>query len=1044
MNAYRETGLITVFSRHPVAANLLMVMMLLAGVWGIKQLNTQFFPTFDIDYVNVRTTWSGASSEDVESLVTIPMEQSLRDVDFIKSMTSTSAEGVSSITIEFAPETDMGQAVDQVKQNVDQVINLPADIDQPVVQKITRYEGIARLLVAGPDDVSQLRNLVNRFETELLDRGIAKVFISGLPEEEISIEIPTGRLRELDLSLEDIGNRIRSWSQNLPVGIIGQDETSRQLRFRERRDTELSFASVPVVAENQGRLVQLADIADIERKPKHGQVSIRYQGRPAVEMSLNRTESSDSLEAAGIFYEWLEDTQPKLPQGIELVPYSEQWQFLQGRISLLVKNGLGGLTLVVGILFLFMHGRVAWWIAVGIPVSFMAALAVLYFVGGSINMISLFALIMALGIIVDDAIVVGENAMAEFETGIDQDGASERAARRMLGPVFSSSLSTIAAFLPLMLVGGIMGSIMQSIPLVVICVIIASLIECFLILPGHLTHSFRKLKYYNISGWRRSFDRRFDRFRDGTFRKLVSKSLGYRWTVVALSMALLVVTIGYFASGRIGFQFFPTAEADRVFGNVGFVSGTPADVVESYLERMERALYEVERESGEDILDLVITRHGSTEGDSSARGDQFGAVRAELVDPDQRQLRNRDIISAWQSKLPRVPGVEFLTFVEPRAGPPGSDIDIRISGGTIEQLKSAALELQDVLRDLPGLSGIGDDAPFGREQMILELTPTAKVLGVTVRDAARQLRAAYDGFEVQTLSDGYDEVDVTVQLPEAERRSLSSLNTLDLVLPNGRLENIENLATVRMYRGFETIRHDGGQLAVSVIADVDPAVNNANKIRAELERGMLPRLSAESGLEFRFEGRQGDQAETLGDMKFGLILALALIYLILTWVFGSYGWPFLVMIIIPFGIVGAVWGHVVMGQDVTLLSLFGFFGLAGIVVNDSIILVMFYKQLREGGMAVRQAIEEAVCQRLRAVILTSLTTVAGLTPLLFETSLQAQFLIPMAISLAFGLSFATLLILFLLPSLLLIYESAHRWIDNSGLRSHTSAPISVD
>ena len=1019
-------NLIAIFCNHPVAANLLMAMMLMAGVWGIKQLNTQYFPSFNIDYVTVQTVWSGASAGDVEDLITTSLEKELRDVDFVKEMTSTSAEGISLIQLEFKENTDMGLAVGQVKERVDLVRDLPDGSETPEVSKVGNYEGITSVLVAGPDDVDELRALVNGFEVELLERGIAKIFIKGLPEEQIAIEVPSRELRRLGLSLDDIGRRVAAWSRDVPVGIVGRAETSRQLRFRERRKTELAFESVPVVAEGQGRLLSLGSIANIQRKPRDEQVSLRYRGKPAVELSLHRTENSDSLEAANIFRQWLEDVRPTLPEGIVLMPFNERWERLSDRINLLVKNGLGGLALVVLILFLFMSGRVAWWTAVGIPVSFMAALAVFYLVDGSINMISTFGLIMALGIIVDDAIVVGEEAMTRYGKGTRPRLASEEAARQMLGPVFSSSLTTIAAFMPLLLVGGIIGSIMQAIPVVVICVIVASLVECFLILPGHLTHSFRRMGSYNPGKTRRFLDRAFETFRERHFRPAVTLAVANRWTTVALAVALLTATVGWIQSGRMNFHFFPTAEGERIYATVGFVSGTPADTVKSYLEEVGRALEEVDRELDEPVVQLILTYHGTAEGEAGTDriGDHLGSVRAELVDPDRRRIRNRDIIAAWRAKLPPRPGVENLAIIEPRGGPPGADIDVRISGENIARVKRAAQKLQDVLRGIPGVSGIGDDSPYGREQMVLQLTPTAEALGLSVDDVSRQLRAAYDGYEVQELSDGYDDVEVRLMLPAAERGTLAGLAALSIVLPNGQNAPIANLATVSSERGFEAIRHSNGKLAVTVTAGVDPAVNNPNRIHADLEAGILPQLAAEYGVGFSFEGRQADQTETLGDIQLGMMLALALIYLVLSWVFGSYGWPLIVMFVIPFGMVGAIWGHVVMGQDITVLSLFGFFALSGIVVNDSIILVVFYKQLRERGMAVRDAVIEAACLRLRAVLLTSLTTIAGLSPLLFETSLQAQFLIPMATTIAFGLAFATLLVLLVIPSLLLIYENA--------------------
>jgi len=1018
-------GILAIFSTHPVAANLLMVMMLLAGVWGIRELNTQFFPSFDIDYATVVTAWSGASAGDVEELITISLEQELRDVDYVKEITSTSSEGSSVIVLEFEEGTDMGLAVASVKERVDLVRNLPQSAETPQVSKVADYDDVTNLLVAGGGDVSELRALVRRFENELLERGIAKIEISGLPKEEIAIEVPTAELRRLQLSLDDIGRRVAAWSQDVPVGIVGRGDTSRQLRFRERRKSELDFESIPVRAEGGGRRVTLGDIAHIERRERDSQVTIRYRGKPAVVMALKRTDTGDSLKAARIFNEWLAQARPQLPDGVELVPYDEDWRYLRGRIELLIKNGAGGLVLVILMLFLFMSGRVAWWTAVGIPVSFMAALAALNILGGSINMLSLFGLIMALGIIVDDAIVVGEEAMTRYEQGARPRHASELAARQMLGPVFSSSLTTIAAFTPLLIVGGIIGSIMQAIPVVVICVIIASLIECFLILPGHLTHSFRGMKKYTPGKTRKFLDGVFEQFRDKRFRPAITAAVANRWVTLAVAVTCMLVTIGWIASGRINFSFFPTAEENQIYANVGFVAGAPASEVKTYLAEIERALFEVQSDFGEEFIKVVTVWHGATEGESGGQsGDHFGAVVAELTDPDQRRARNRGIVAAWKEKLPDRPGIERLTIIEPRAGPPGDDFELLISGGSIARVKQAAQRLQDVLAEIPGVSGISDDSPYGREQMVLQLTPTAEALGLSVDDVSRQLRAAYDGYEVQEISDGYDDIKVRLMLPRAERDASSGLSGLSVVLPNGGAEPIGNLATISRERGFESIRHANGKLTVTVTASIDDTINNDNRIRAELEAGVLPQLVDQYGVSVAFEGRQADQEETLGDMKFGVLLAFALIYLVLAWVFGSYGWPLVVMFIIPFGLVGAIWGHVVMGLHITILSLFGFFALSGIVVNDSIILVVHYKHLREGGMAVRDALIGAACRRLRPVILTSLTTIAGLSPLLFETSLQAQFLIPMAATIAFGLAFATLLVLFLIPALLLIYENA--------------------
>ncbi|MCY4314016.1 MAG: efflux RND transporter permease subunit [Gammaproteobacteria bacterium] len=1026
-------GLIGIFCNHPVAANLLMVMMLMSGIWSIQQLNTQFFPAYEVNFAQIRVLWSGASADDVRELVTIPLEQELRDIDLLEDMRSTSSEGVSLIILEFSEGADMAEAVDKIKERVNAASSLPLETDLPEVSNVIPYEQVGRLLLTGTDSrsVDELRSLAYRFESELLDRGIAKIEINGLPEERITIEVPTYESRRLGLSLDQLGQRVAAWSRDVPLGIIGREQTSRQLRFQERRETVASFEEIPIIADQQGRLLKLGDISEISRKKKPDQETIRYKGRPAIEMIIQRTEKADSLESAGILSTWVSETRPLLPEGVDLVMFSQDWELIQDRINILVKNGLSGLALVVMILYFFMAPRVAFWTAVGIPVSFLATLFILYLWGGSLNMISIFALIMALGIIVDDSIVVGEDAMSRYAGGVQSSIAPLSAAIRMLAPILCSSLTTIAAFMPLFLVGGVIGALMSAIPLVVVCVIIASLIECFLILPGHLTHSFRSMGKYDPGHFRRAIDTGYVRCRENFFRPFIGFVVSNRWSTLALALSIMLITIAWAQSGRVGFAFFPTTEGDRIYLNVGFLSGTAPDRVKDYLANAEEMLYEIERESGEDFIKLLITRYGTTESTetTSQKGDHLGAIRVELVPPDQRQVRNSSIIQAWRSRLNRDPGIETLALIDQRAGPPSTDIDLKIFGTDISQIKQVSESIKNVLSDIPGVSRIADDIPYGKEQLVLSLNPSAEALGLSIDSVSRQLRAAYDGFLVQELSDGYEDLDVVLLIAEPERNSLASISSMDIVLPNGRTESISSLVNISAKRGFDNIRHSMGRLAITIKADVDHDISNANSIVEKLESDILPSLVTKHGITYSFEGRQSTQQETLGDMQLGGILALVMIYLVLSWVFGSYGWPLVVMLIIPFGFIGGFWGHVLMNKDITVLSLFGFFGLSGIVVNNSIILLVFYQRLRKSGMSAHDAIVEAACSRLRAVLLTSLTTIGGLTPLLFETSIQAQFLIPMAITLAFGLAFATLLVLFLVPSLLLVYENALAYFD---------------
>ncbi|MEY6433485.1 efflux RND transporter permease subunit [Thioalkalicoccus limnaeus] len=1024
----RDTGhrrdLIGLFAHHKVAANLLMVLMILSGVFALDRLNVQFFPSFDLDVVTVRVIWSGASAEDIEEGITTPLEQRLRAADNLRRMTSTSTQGISAITLEFRENIDPLLALDQVRRLVDDFRNLPQDAEKPEIALVTRYESVARLVLTGVDRPDEMRHLARRFEAELLERGIDTIDLRGLPPEEISIQVDHARLTELGVGLPEIGERVAASSRDLPAGAIGRGEAARELRSLDRRRDEVEFGQLPVKA-SETLTVQLGDIATIERVPRDGTLRLSVDGRPAVEMVLQRAESGNSLTAARILEDWLAETRPQLPPGVELLVYDASWELIRDRIMLLVTNGLGGLVLVVAILFLFLSGRVAFWVAWGIPVSFLATLFILYLFGGSINMLSLFALIMALGIIVDDAIVVGEDAMAHHQMGEAPLLAAEGGVRRMLAPVVASSLTTIAAFLPLMLVGGTIGNILGVIPLVIVAVILASLIESLLVLPGHLRTAFVHSHKIQPRSLRARLDRGFERFRDQVFRPLVTVAVHHRFATIAAAIAALLIALGLFAGGRLAFVFFPTPEGQIITANATFVAGTPRAQVDALLRHLDETLWETERalDQGQ-LVNLAVAYHGGRI--AGGTGDQLGALQVELVPSDAREIRNEAFIRAWRERIELPPGIESFTVTARRGGPPGRDLTVRLYGADSETLKDAALDLAEVLRGLPGVSAIEDDMAFGREQIIYSLTPAGQALGLTILDLGTQLRTAFEGQLVQIFQDGADEVEVRVKLPRAERDRLGSLERMNIRLPDGSSVPLTTVADWSTRRGFEVLRHAEGQLAVEVSADVDAALNNAVAITEDLEESVLPALQTRYGLHYSFEGRSADQRETLEDLRKGVVLGLILIYVILAWVFASYSWPLVVMTAIPFGLTGALLGHWMIGIDVTILSLFGMFGLSGIVINDSIILVKFYQQQLEQGLDPREALIEAACQRLRAVLLTSLTTIAGLTPLLFEKSVQAQFLIPMATSIAFGLGFATLLILLVVPAMLSIHESLHR------------------
>ena len=1029
MNPSSAKSYVALFAQHRVAANLLMVILILLGSWALSKLNTQFFPSFELDIITVRVIWSGASAEDVETGITIPLEQELRGLDRLHKMTSTSASSVSAITLEYKEGTNMDAALEKVNSVIRRTRQLPNDAEDPEVTRVIRYESIARVLLSGPDNLVELRHLAQNMKDDLLASGVSKIDISGLPEEEIAIQVPTTKLLELGLTLEQVAQRIKDESRDIPSGSVGRNDIARQLRALDQRRSVIDFEKLRLDSDIEGQFIPLGAIATIERRAKENQETLSYKNKPAVELRLYRDESADAIESAELLDSWIKKTKPKLPSDINIVVFDQKWQHIKERIMLLLTNGGGGLVLVIGILLLFLDKRVAFWVTVGIPVSFLAALSVLYLVGGTINMISLFGMIMALGIIVDDAIVVGEDALTHFQHGDEPIMSAEKGAHRMLAPVFSSSLTTIAAFAPLMLVSGVVGNIMFDIPLIVICIIVASLIECFLILPGHLKGSFSNmLKRKNVSRspYRDKIDAAFEKFKNEKFRPFVKKVIEFRWITLASAIGILIVIAGVTISGKIGFTFFPNTEGRLIYATAAFTAGSPPERVNTFLKHLEETLYQTEQDFGKELIATSVVRHGSGQsagGMANRTGNQHGSIIVEMVSSEIRDIENIQFIKAWEEKIKLPAGIEILTIAERRAGHPGRDIDLNLTGDDPNALKSAAIEILQALKAMEGVSGAEDDLPWGQQQLIFHLTPTGKALGLNVDAIGRQLRASFDGFLVQLFQDGQDEVEVRVMLPDRERFNLTSLESINMILPNGNSVPLSSVVSITTRKGFDALRHIDGRLAVSITADVDRRINNNNRIRSELMANVIPELVGKYGIEASFQGRAADQSATMTDMKRGAMFALFMIYIVLAWVFASYSKPLIVMSIIPFGLIGAIIGHMVMNIELTVLSLFGFFGLSGIVVNDSIILVTFYQDLRRSGMAVNEAIVEASCQRLRAVLLTSLTTIAGLTPLLFETSLQAKFLIPMAVTISFGLGFATVLILLLIPSILSITES---------------------
>lgn len=1025
----RPHYLIAVFTRHRLAANLLMLIMILSGLWTLTQINTQFLPKFDIDVINVTIVWPGASAEDIENSIINPLERELRTLDQLKKIDSLASPGNSQIALEFYEGSDMSKALEDVRERVGRIRNLPKDSEKPIITRQQHYELIAKLIIYGPDDIEELRNISYEFEKELLNRGISKVTILGLPDRELTIEVSSQKISELKRSLPQIAQLINKRSQDIPAGKVGKSSIAKQFRTLEQRKSVTAFEQLPLINDDKGRLLKVSDIATVRFQQDEEQAHIFYQGKPAVELRLKRTQNSNTLESANIVHQWLEHTKPRLGKSLQIKIFDERWVLVKQRIDLLIKNGVSGLILIIIILFVMLNHHVAFWVVVGIPTSILASIAVLHLGDGTINMVSLFAFILTLGIIVDDTIVIGEQTLTNLHSGEDPLTAVENATRKMFTPILSSSLTTISAFFPLLFVSGIIGTVLFTIPLVVICVIIASLVECFLVLPGHLHHSFLLHDPEKRSKFRKIVNHAFDAFKERHYRRLIQYALKHRAITLSATFAIFLISIALVIGGHINFTFFPTPDGKRIITNVQFIAGTSLEKRTQFMNYLEKNLahtekllkkrYNMNELATTHIIHLNRVDYNALDSQS---GEQYASLTTELTSPDSRPISNAQFIRFWRSQIKLPNFVENFNIFSPKAGPPGDDIDIQLFGSQSTTLKTAAQELKDKLSYYPGVSGINDNLPFGQEQYIFSLNHIGKSLGLTIEDVGQQIRAALNGQIVQIYHEPNEEIEVKVQLPKLERDNISTIDYLPIVTSSSSTVSLSSIADIKFIKSPEQLRHQDTYTSVNVKASVDDRLNNANKILADLEKNYLQDLQQKYQIKVQLRGKAEEQAETMTDIKAGLIIAISLIYIILAWVFSSYLWPIVVMIAIPLGLIGAIWGHFFMNMDLTLLSLFGLFGLSGIVVNDSIILLTEYQHLKKQSYNLKNAIIEASCRRLRAVLLTSVTTIAGLTPLLFERSQQAQFLIPMAISVTFGLVFATLLILVIIPCILSYVE----------------------
>ncbi len=1042
-------GVIAWFARNSVAANLLMVVILAAGAFSVSRLKQEVFPEIDAGTVSVTVPYLGAAPEEVETAICQRIEERIQDLAGVKRIRSTAAEGIGTVVVELLSDVDGREALDDIKARVDSIDTFPAEAEKPIIEEVTLRRQVINVAIFGEAGERTLKRLGEQVRDDLLAiPGITQVQLAAARPYEISIEVSEEDLQRHSLSFDEVAQAVRRSSLDLPGGSIRTEGGEILLRATGQAYRGREFEDIVLRDRRDGSRLLLGDVARVVDGFAQTDQAARFDGQPAVLVQVFRVGEQSALKVSDMVKEYVREAAADLPEGIGLTTWQDDTVVLRSRLSLMLRNGRAGLILVFLVLALFLKLRLAGWVALGIPVSFLGALWMMPLMGVSISLISLFAFIIVLGIVVDDAIVVGENVYRHLEMGKAPMEAAVEGAREVGMPVIFSVLTTIAAFAPLVAVQGNTGQVMRVIPLVVIATLFFSLVESLLILPAHLAHTRvgnARAGESRARGWRgiwqgfqRGFSRRLERFVERVYQPTLEVVLSWRYTFVAACFGLLLITGGLVRGGWIHFTFFPPVEADNVAAFLAMPAGTPAEVTSRVIEKIEVKALELQQQLAEEG-DADAFRHVlSSTGEQPFRKAQaqsggqiseefaashIGEITVELAPAEERAITSTEIANRWRELVGEIPDARDLVFTSSLFST-GEAINIQLAGPDLETLQAAAEELKQRLRSYPGVFDLADSFKAGKQELKVRITPEAESRGLALSDLARQVRQAFYGEEAQRIQRGRDEVRVMVRYPEDQRRQLHTLEQMRIRTADGGEIPFAVAGTAQLGRGFSAIQRVDHRRVVNVTADVDPAKANANQILADLQATDLPQiLQAFPRVRYTLEGQQQQQRETMGGVFRGFLFALLVIYGLLAVPFKSYLQPAIIMVAIPFGLIGAIWGHIFMGLDLTLLSGFGIVALTGVVVNDSLVMVHFINQkFRTGDLGLQAAIRQAGTQRFRPIVLTSLTTFVGLLPLLLERSLQAQFLIPMAVSLAFGVLFATVITLMIVPVGYLILE----------------------
>ncbi|MEQ3651813.1 MAG: efflux RND transporter permease subunit [Glaciecola sp.] len=1020
-----ETGIIAWFTRNSVAANLLMVMIILGGIFGIIRVQKQVFPAFEVNVISVQVPYLGAAPQEVEEGVILKLEEAVKDLEGIKKLTSTAREGVGSLSIEVKDGYDVQTLLDEVKVQVDAIPSFPGNTEKPVVYRIKFPQDVLWVSVYGDTTERELKQYTQSIRDDIANLpGISDVSVVGSRNYEISVEISERKLQEYDLTFNELVNAIRQSSIDLPGGSIRSDNGDILLRANGQAYNAWDFAKVALISRDDGTRLLLGDIATINDGFVEDNQYALFDGKPAVSIRVRAVGDQNALQISKSVNEYLDKKREEMPANIKADTWGDSSFYLADRLNMMIKNMLAGAALVFIVLSLFLRVKLAFWVIVGLPVCFLGTLMFMPMsqVDVSINMLSLFGFILVLGIVVDDAIIMGESAYSEIDKKGHSTESVIRGVKKVAMPATFGVLTTIAAFSPMLMVSGPTSVIWKTIGMVVILCLIFSLIESKLILPAHLAHM--KLKPYDPKK-----ANAFQRFRDifsigiKTFIKdkyvpFLAKAVRNRYTTLAAFIGMLIVTIGLFSSGLVRWQFFPNIPSDFMQASVELEPGSSIAQRDIAMNAMLDAMYKmdekVKAETGSNAVKHAIAFDNGTLG---------GTVFVELTKGETRELTDVQMQDEWRALLPEIPGVRNFNIGNP-GGPGGANgLDFEFRSNDIQQLENVAKELRSYLGAYAGITEVTDTFSGGSDEIKLDLKPEAESLGLTLSSLAQQVRNGFYGAEAQRIQRDDEEIKVMVRYPKDERNSIGNLENMRVRAPNGDDIPFREVADIELGKGYANIIRVDGSRSVSVSAKVDTDIVDTRDLTVEVQMKVIPEmLERYPAVEFRLQGNSKDEQDAVVSLAQGFLFALIAIYALMAIPLKSYLQPLIIMSVIPFGMVGAIVGHLIFGQAVSVLSICGIIALAGVVVNDSLIMVDFVNKARAEGHNLMDAVLKSGSERFRAIVLTSLTTFMGLMPIVFERSLQAQVVIPMAISLAFGILFATVITLLLIPSLYLILD----------------------